>query len=108
MSVRVPASYWWYIAGTALLVALSLVPSTVHTTYTWPGAAIEVLLLVFLAYGSNLSRLLLIGLGAAAAVGPLALQSGAVDPVATSWSVVALAVTGLLLLPSMRQLTHSH
>ena len=102
---RLPAVFWLYLAGTALLVVLSLLPSSVRTTFTLPGALLEAALLVALALGSNAIRWILVFIGAFASVGSLALQSGSVDLVATMWSALALAVTVLLLAPSMRRYT---
>lgn len=100
-----PASFWAYLAGTVMLVGLSFIPSSVHTSYSWPGAVVEVILLIALARGSGVSRWILILIGGLASLGSLAVQSGPIDLVATGWSVAALAVTSLLFLPSMRRFT---
>lgn len=102
---RPPWSYWAYVIGVASLVGLSFLPSEVRTSYSVPGALIEVALLVALYFGSSLSRWLLIALGVFAGAGTFLLQTTSLDPVATGWSVLAWAVTGLLLTPSMSRHT---
>jgi hypothetical protein len=99
------STFWAYIAGTAMLVGLSFIPSSVHTSYSWSGAVVEAVLLVTLARGSKVSRWLLILGGVLASFGSLAVQSGTIDLVATGWSIAALAVTCLLFAPSMRRFT---
>jgi hypothetical protein len=100
-----PRTFWAYLVGTAAVVAVSLLPSSVHTTYSWDGAVLEAVLLIALAYGWSLSRWTLIALGLLAGFGSMALQSGSIDPVATATAVLTLAVTGLLFTPSMRRHT---
>jgi len=101
-----PLAFWLYVVGVALLVALSFVPSQVRSSYSVQGSLLEVVLLVALYLGSNVSRLMLVVLGVLVAIGTFALQWGPpLDPVATGWCVLALLVTGLLLTPSMRQHT---
>jgi hypothetical protein len=102
---RVPLALWAYLAGTALLVVLGMLPSEITTSYRWQGVVLEIALLGGLFLGSNASRLVLIGIGLAVAFGTLAMQSGSLEFVATLWSVVALLVTGLLLTPSARRFT---
>jgi hypothetical protein len=100
-----PRTFWAYLAGTGALIALSFAPSRVHTTYSVSGTILELLLLGGLFAGWNLSRLILIVIGLAAGIGSLALQSDPIDVVAALWSALAVAVTCLLLTPSMREST---
>lgn len=101
----VPWSFWAYLGGTALVVALSQIPSSVETTYTWRGAIFEFVLLIGLFRGSNLARWGLIVIGLLVALAGVLVQSTPLDPVATGLSCLAVFVSGLLLTPSMRMHT---
>lgn len=105
MLFRPPVLFYAYVAGIAVLVGLSLLPSSVHTTYSWEGSLVGLILLLGLGRGSDLCRWLLIGVGVMGSIGSLALQSGSIDLVATVWSVTALGVTFILVSPSMRKFT---
>jgi hypothetical protein len=102
-----PTALLGYVLGTAGLVLWSLLPSEVKTTYSWPGALLELVLLFGLFSGVNLCRWLLIVIGAFAALGSLALQSPPLEFVATTWSILALMLTALLFVPSVRRYTSS-
>lgn len=105
---RVPGTVWAYLGGTAILVALGLLPSEIETSYTLQGIALEVILLGGLFIGSNICRLLLIFIGLAAAFGAFLSQTGSPEFVATLWTVAAMLVTGLLFTPSARRFTARH
>jgi hypothetical protein len=91
-----------YIAGVALLVLWGLLPSEVSTSYSWPGAAIMGVLLAGAWLGSNLCRWLLFLIGLVVASGSILVQTMPLEFVATSWSLLAILVSSLLLTPSMR------
>ena len=100
-----PTMYWAYLAGTALLVTLSFLPSGVKTSYTWKGTLLEILLLGGLFLGSNICRWVLLLIGFLGAAGGVLIQHTPLEPVAMGWSVIALFVTLLLLSSSMRRHT---
>jgi hypothetical protein len=100
---QAPTTLWVYLAGTAVLVGLSFVPSSVHTAYSVKGALIEFALLLGLLAGSRLCLWLLVVLGVLVSIGGVMVQTLPLDPVATGWSVCAILVTGLLLLPPSRR-----
>lgn len=100
-----PRAFFAYVGGTILLIVLSFAPSSVKSSYSWRGAILEVVLLILLFLGSRIGRWILIALGITAAIGSLALQTGSLDLVATGWSILALVVTAILFLPSMRDFT---
>jgi hypothetical protein len=100
---QAPLALWAYLGGTAGLVALSFIPSSVATIYTWRGGLVELFLLIGLFAGSRWCRWILIGLGIAVGLGSILVQSVPLDPVATAWAAAVLLVTALLLLPSSRR-----
>jgi hypothetical protein len=102
---RPPAAFGAYLLGLALLVVGSFVPSTVDTHYSVAGTIVAFVLLMGLGLGSGICRRLLIVIGLISGVGTFFLQTGALDPVATIWSLGALLVTGLLLTEPMRLYT---
>jgi hypothetical protein len=107
-SRRLPLALWLYFGVTATVYALSQAPSSVHTSYTWWGVAIEVVLLWALLRRSVIARRVLIFLGVLAAFGGIAVQGGgSLDVVATSVSVLELIQVGLLLTPAARRYTSS-
>jgi len=105
---RPPPVFWAYIGGTALVGAMGLLPSSVHTVYTWWGISIEIALLYGMFRGSNSSRLLLIVLGVAMAVGGMLVQATPFEMTATVVCVLTLMTTGLLLTRPMRLYTKDH
>jgi len=98
---------WLYWAGVAVVIGWSFVPSSVTFTFHWIEVPLGLLLLGGLTVGSRICRWTLIFFGVYGALSVLALQSGSLDLVATTWSVLALCVTGLLFLPSIRSYTRS-
>jgi hypothetical protein len=101
----VPNAFLFYLIGVLILVVLARLPSEVHTTYTWYGAIIYILLLVGLARGSNICRMILCFLGVLWAIGVALLLTQPIDAVAAIWSAVAGLTSALLLTPSMRRYT---
>lgn len=104
---RFPLALWLYFGVTVLVYALEHAPSSVHTSYTWWGVLIEVVLLWALLRRSVIARRILIFLGAWAAFGGLAIQAAPLDVMATSISALELIKVGLLLTPAMRRYTSS-
>lgn len=99
---RAPWTFWAYVASTAIIAALAQLPSSMRTTFTWWGVVVELLLLVGLFMGSNVARWILLVIGVLAAFAGVSVQTTPLDAVPTGVSVFTLAVTCLLLTPSMR------
>ncbi len=104
---RAPLAYWLFVGATILLYVLSQAPSSVHTTYTWWGALIELALLIALFRGSTIARRLLMLFSLLAAFGGMAIQSAPLDAIATICSALNLMMAALLLTPAMRRHTKS-
>lgn len=85
------------------MVAWGILPSEIDTHYSWQDVLLEILLLVGLFLGRQFCRWALSALGLFASIGSFSLQTGSVEFVATVWSLLALFVTSLLLLPSVRR-----
>lgn len=103
MDSRFSWTFAAYVLGIILLVLVGMIPSGVETTYSWQGALLMLLLLGGLAYGVRICRWALIALGVFASLGTLVLASPSLDIVVVVWSVLALAVTGLLFMPPMKK-----
>lgn len=97
--------FWWtfaaYVLGLVLLVLVGMIPSEVETTYTWQGTVFMLVLLGGLAYGMRICRWALIAIGVFSSFGTLLLASPSVGAVVIAWCALALAVTSLLLMPSV-------
>jgi hypothetical protein len=106
---------WWlaaYLGGTVLLVVLSFLSSEITSEYSLSGAVLEIALLTGVYFGSAVCRWILIVLGVFISLSSLLLQSGTLEATATLWSILALIVTGFLLVPSVsvseREPRHGH
>jgi hypothetical protein len=102
-----PPIFFAYVLGLGVLVLLGLLPSKVETTYNWQGSLLLASLVFGLAWGSNLCRWILSIVGVIWALTVMSLQALPLEVVATTWSVTALIVTGLLLTASMREHTRT-
>ena len=100
-----PIAVWVYLLGTVALVGFGVVPSRVQTSYSLQGSLIEIALLVGLLLGVNVCRWCLIVVGVLAGIGIMLVQASPPELVPTLWSVLALAMTALLFLPSTRRYT---
>lgn len=104
---RPPAAIKLYFVGLIVVVGWGLLPSKVHTSYSWTGVLVALGLLIGLYARSALCRRLLVALGLTAALGTLLIQTQPLEFVATAWSCLMAAVTVLLITPSARSYTKS-
>jgi hypothetical protein len=108
-SKRPPIALLLYLAILAVLVLIDLfVPYEVETTYEPLAAVVYLGLLAGVAGGSAICRRILVALGLYWVLVVMSLQSDPLEPVATTWAVILLGNTFLLLSPSVRQHTSRH